>query len=89
MRCQKKAVTLQHQPINVTDMKFLFKTFICLFLLVFVLPMLWFVLKELLWLFGISVEGIFAALVSICSGLFWILIVVLIAAAVVWILSNL
>ena len=64
-------------------MKLIFQIFIALLLLVFILPLIWFLLKELFWLFGFTISGIF---VTFDMG--WFLLAVFFIGLIIWMLSS-
>jgi hypothetical protein len=69
-------------------MKTLIKIFVVLLVLIFIVPMLWFLLKELWWLFGISLSGLFGGCCVIGDGFGWFLLTIVFIIIIIWILSN-
>ena len=67
-------------------MRTLIKIFFGLLLVIFILPMLWLVLKELWWLFGVSLGGLFCGIFG--DGFGWFLLTLLFIGIIIWILSN-
>ena len=68
-------------------MKELIKIFVALLLLAFIIPLLWFVFKEIFFFFGDVLSGLFA---GICIGaeFGWFILAVIFIAIIIWILSN-
>ena len=60
----------------------LIKAFIIVLILILLVPMVWFLLKELFWLFGFSLAGLFAG-----GDVGWFILFVIFVAIIIWLLS--
>ena len=60
----------------------LIKAFIIVLILILLVPMVWFLLKELFWLFGFSLTGLFVG-----GDAGWFLLFVIFVAIILWLLS--
>jgi len=64
----------------------LIKIFFIILILIFLVPMVWFLLKELFWLFGITFAGLFDG-IFIGAEFGWFLLFVLFVIIIIWLLS--
>ncbi len=64
--------------------KFVAGALIVLLLLVFVIPLLWLVVKLFGWIFG----GLFGGVIFLGGGLIWILILIVSVVAIIALLSS-
>lgn len=60
----------------------LIKAFVIVLILILLVPMVWLLLKELFWLFGFSLAGLFAG-----GDAGWLLLFVIFVAIILWLLS--
>ena len=60
----------------------LIKAFIIVLILILLVPMVWLLLKELFWLFGFRLTGLFAG-----GDAGWFLLFVIFVAIILWLLS--
>lgn len=58
----------------------LIKIFFFVLIMIFLVPMVWFLFKELFWLFGFAITGIFI------DG--WFLLTVLFVVIIIWLLLS-
>ena len=68
-------------------MKTLIKIFVALLLLVFIVPLLWLVFKEIFYFFGGVIGGLFTG-VCIGAEFGWFILAIIFIAIIIWILSN-
>ena len=60
----------------------LIKIFFIILILIFLVPMVWFLLKELFWFFDITFAGLFVG-----TDLGWFLLAVIFIVIIIWLLS--
>ena len=60
----------------------LVKAFIIVLILILLVPMVWLLLKELFWLFGFSLSGLFVG-----GDVGWFILFVIFVAIILWLLS--
>ena len=60
----------------------LIKIFFIILILIFLVPMVWFLLKELFWFFGITFAGLFVG-----TEFGWFLLTVIFIVIIIWLLS--
>ena len=64
----------------------LIKAFFIVLILIFLVPMVWFLLKELFWFFGFSLTGLFSG-IFVGTGFGWFLLF-LVFIAIIWLLCD-
>ena len=63
----------------------LIKLFFFVLIMIFLVPMVWFLFKEMFWCFGISLTGLFDCVGGFVDG--WFLLTVLFVVIIIWLLS--
>ena len=64
----------------------LIKIFFIIFILIFLVPMVWFLLKELFWFFGFSLAGLFSG-IFVGTEFGWFLLFLIFVVIIIWLLS--
>ena len=65
----------------------LIKIFFIVLILIFLVPMVWFLLKELFWLFGFSIDGLLFSGIFVGTEFGWFLLFVIFVIIIIWLLS--
>ena len=64
----------------------LIKIFFIILILIFLVPMIWFLLKELFWLFGFSIANLFSG-IFVGTEFGWLLLFVIFVVLIIWLLT--
>ena len=67
-------------------MEKLINIFFIVLILIFLVPMVWFLLKELFWLFGFSIANLFSG-IFVGTEFGWFLLFVIFVVIIIWLLT--